>query len=702
MIWRIALGLATSRASEHRWRRIAIPIASAVFMVCVLASASLLRMDERNEERLWNRSGLIAGSPAPTDLFMALSFDDFGDDQFTIIWVEPAGSQPPVLPAGLSALPEPGTMAVSPALARKIETEPALAERYPSWTVLDKAGVVSNEELFGYARPAAGRATAREEGAVRISSFATPGATVGWSLDAAMGRTYLFIGAIVCLVLPSLLVLGAGLTSASTLRDRRMVILRSIGLGKRAQIQLSMIEALLLSLPGIAIAVLAWAITVPRLGTVPIVGDRVFTGDLGLGALDLGIVAVFGIAALIVMAWVITAWALSGRRIRPRPMVSPGVMSWLRFVPALIATGLFGLSMTMLRTELGELLFLLALALSIVSVPFLYAGLVKTVGAELATTRRPAAMLAGRQLSWDPVRLTRPYAALGTVVMIAMTWMGFAAFLSSYENPSFAEDGVSTATVSWADPRPEDVGLLQEALASDAVFPMRYDGPSVLIGATCGEIAAFFASDDCAAGQPYVLPEPLQRRLAEITVIPAPYMLAAPASMGGGSEAFVLGHGPVRELDERAGQAAWRLFPIPGVLSFESFVKRSDDRNAWLIGGVIGSLFVLAMASILALIDRLIANRLQRTVLLRIGLTTRRLRALEAWLFLVPYVTVFAASLAAGFGLCWLILGWKNLSPPWEQIGTLVGIALAVGVVGTLAVMSLGVATVRDQPAIRR
>lgn len=126
MIWRIALGMARSHAAEHRWRRLAIPIASVFFMVCLLSTFSLLKMQAQEEARLANRAATLATSPAETDLLTNTTFEDAGDKQTVIIWLEPAGTAAPVLPPGLGTLPESGTFVVSPALARLIESQPSL------------------------------------------------------------------------------------------------------------------------------------------------------------------------------------------------------------------------------------------------------------------------------------------------------------------------------------------------------------------------------------------------------------------------------------------------------------------------------------------------------------------------------------------------------------------------------------------------
>lgn len=702
MIWRIARGMVTSTSPEHRWRRIAIPVAGAVFALTLLATMSLVRMDHREETRLWNRTGLVAQEPAATDLLMKLGFDRYRDQQFTIIWVEPATSRQPVLPPGLDSLPEPGTFAVSPALATRIAEEPELARRYRSWHVLQQDGVRSNEELFAYARPASGRTIADDPSTMRITAFAVPGAIVSWDFSPALGDVYLRVGALLCLILPGLLVQGAGLATGSTLRDHRLLLLGAIGVPRRALIALSVAESLLLALPGVVLAMTVWVTMSGRLTTVPLLGRSVFAGDLAVGIKDLALLLPASLLAVSGMAVALSWRGLRTGKGRPRPVMTSGTLSWLRVVPSLVAMAMFGVSMTMLGTTLGETLFLLSLALSIATVPLVYAGLIRAIGSELSKIRVVPAMLAGRQLSWDPVRLTRPYAALGTIIMITTVWLGFAALLSSYENPDFDEGSISTVSVSWSDPRPDDLNRLQEALGPVLVVPMSYDDGGFVLGTSCSGIARLFDSTACLPDQPYALPDSLQQELGGVMTVPGPYRLASPDTSSGGAEALVLAREPLQALDERVATAAWQVLPAPDVFSYESLIKRIEDRNVWLISGVIAALAVLGVASVVAVVDRLIANRLQRAVLLRIGLTKGRLRTVEAWLFVVPYLVVASMSLVAGLLMAWLVLDVKNLSIPWGQVGVLVTVAAGAAMIGVVAVVMFGGSTVADRPAIRR
>lgn len=719
MIWRIALGIARSHAAEHRWRRLAIPIASVFFMVCLLSTVSLLAMQGREEARLANRAATLATSPAETDLLTNTTFEDIGDKQAVIVWLEPAGPAAPVLPPGLETLPESGTFVVSPALSRLIDSQPDLQARFQERTVLDRTGVLSGEELFAYAQVPQGRTIAADFRTQRISDFGADDAQINWDYWPRLQRFYLTIGALICLILPGLFVLAAGLTSASSLRDRRLLVLRSIGVKRDRLVELSIAEGLLLSLPGILLPAAIWFLLAPRVTTVPLVGDRVFVGDLAIGPLTVTISLVLAVVCVVAIAGIGANRAVSGKRAVPRPALPPAITSWFRFLPAAMTLGLAWYTLQGSRSSTNESLFLLLIACSLAFIPFVYAGLVKSLGAELGSLKHVSIMLAGRNLSWDAVRLTRPFAGLGTVLMIALVWAAITPIFSSVESPPYVDQGVGTAEVSWTDPQPGDLEALQQALPGDLVVTMTIQSPEALpadagegmpsepvaaLGVTCAQLATIFPSNQCRTNQSSYLPPDLAEGIAGTLLMPVGEVRLVDPTLIPQLErtVMVFGPGTAEEVHDRVTVEARRVLPMASVTSIVSFVKHSDDRNIWLVSAVVASLFVIAIASVVSLVDRLIANRLQRTILLRMGLTARRLRTLEGWLFLAPYLTVLATSLAAGVSMCWMIVNWYDFPLPWNQMGIIAALALVAGVIGTVAVMTQGVTTVKDQPAIRR
>lgn len=168
MIFRIAAGLTWNSALEHRWRRVAVPVSAAVFMLMMLAGSSVVAMVQREAHRDAARTALVATKPSPEDLLLTRGDDVWGGEQFAVIWIEPAGEAKPVLPPGMTRFPKPGQAVVSPELDRLSSHDPALAARYPNHLVLKPDGIRSGGELFAYVRMPEDRTLAGNLRAVRV------------------------------------------------------------------------------------------------------------------------------------------------------------------------------------------------------------------------------------------------------------------------------------------------------------------------------------------------------------------------------------------------------------------------------------------------------------------------------------------------------------------------------------------------------
>lgn len=263
MIARIATGLVRNPAPEHRWRRVAVPVSAAVFMLLVLAATSIVLMAQRETGRVERRTALLATEPSPTDLNLAARDDVWRSEQYLVVWIEPAANAKPVLPPGMERLPEPGEAVLSPALDRLASRHPGLAGRYPDYLVLGSEGVRSGDELFAYVRVPEGRTLpgdlagdlSGETRAVRVRAFGSPTVTDPvFPLEpplpvASVGEVV--EGVLGLLVVPGLIVLTVGAATASGVRDSRFEMLRWIGAPERTLIALGVLETLILAVPGL-------------------------------------------------------------------------------------------------------------------------------------------------------------------------------------------------------------------------------------------------------------------------------------------------------------------------------------------------------------------------------------------------------------------------------------------------------------------
>lgn len=704
MIARIAWGLARSPLPEHRWRRVAVPMAAMVALLLVLAATSVVVLVRREAARAERRIALPAVAPAPTDLFIHDGFDDWRGEQFGAAWIEPAGDAPPVLPPGMAALPAPGQAVVSPALDQLADREPALDERYPNRLVLGTEGVRGGDELFAYIRPAAGR-NLTGYGVQRVRGFGRPPpGGFGWELGVptVVAVVPIVQGVLGLLVLPGLLVLAVGGAAASSIRDRRFAVLRTLGAPRRTTTALAVTETLLLALPGLAVAVLLWAVATPRLDRVPLVGRGVVPGDLALPWWLLAVLLGAGVTATALAAALATVGGRRGSP-RPRPVVGRAVLSPLRLAPLALALGLATWGSATGGYD-GQRLVVGGMVVSLAALPLVLPIVVRAVGAELSGLPSVPALLAGRLLQWDAVRGTRPFAAFGALVVLALGASAYIARTQHDESPEPSATGPSAAIVEWASPRPDDPARLAAALGAGLVAPLRFGegapaAPTLVVGASCWDLTAYLPGTFCRPEAPFELPPEAVGRLAALVPVPGPQIELAPAAevaTGPGTadahgSVLVLADLPAATLHERAGTAAMRVLPAPQVTDRQTYAKRESPLTTWIVGGIVAALAALAAGCLLALVDRLLATRGPRRRLLSLGVTPRRLATLEAWLFAVPYGAVLAVSFAAGLALSTLLGRIGHVPTPWAAVGVIAGLSLVVGTLGSAAVALFGV-----------
>lgn len=700
MIVRIAAGLARSSAPEHRWRRVAVPLASAIAMLLFFTATSVVAVVQREADRVEARTALIASAAAATDLILVERDDSWRGEQFGVVWIEPSGSEPPVLPPGVDELPAPGEAVVSPALERAISRDAGLAARYPNRRLLGNEGIRSRGELLAYARPPAGRALAGEAAALRVRAFGRPSAgQPAFSIGPSLPPPVLPIveAVLALLVAPALLVLALGVATASTVRDHRFQILRWLGARARTSIALGVLETMMLAIPGLLATGVVWALLPPRLDRVPLVGHEVLRGDLALPWWLL-VAELAGAAALTgALAAAVTGVRARRGRAGPRPTREPTGVTPLRVVPFALACAAFVLGAASDGHRAGALM-LAGVGLALAGLPLVLPSVLGPVASAVGQLESVPALIAARRLEWDPVRTARPFVACGILVVIALTASGYLALLREVEPERAARTGSHGVVVNWLAARPEDRERLRSALPGTLVAPLRALDDTFTVGASCRDVARYLPGTECRPNAPFELPPQASQALAALAGLPGqPVELAPPAAGFDEGTVLVVDDAPLASLDERVRVAAMRLLPAPTVASELTFVQRESPLVAWLIGGIAAAFLALAIGSVLSLVDRLLAARKDHRHLVNLGLTPRRLVNLEVWQFAAPYTAIVAASFAAGLAMCVLILRLGGAVPmPWEAIAATVAGAAVVGLVGTAGVALFGVTSVRD------
>lgn len=717
MLLRTATGLARNRTPEHRWRKVSVPASALLFMFFLLAATSVVVMVVREGDRDTARTAQVATTASSTDLFLLERPDRWHGQTISVVWMEPASPDvEPVLPPGVETLPAPGQAVVSPALDRLVTRHPDLATRYRDRLVLDSTGVRGGGELIAYIRAPAGRSLGGEHSAVRvedgrvvgegpvfrISGFGSPSeATISRPVGQPVSPTPtgpVVGGLLGVLVVPGLILLAVGVAAASEVRDHRFAVLRSIGARARTVTTLAVLETLVLAVPGLAAAAVLWTVIGPRLTTVPLVGYEVVRGDLGLpwwllfGQLSAAIAATALVSALVT--------AVPRRRAaRPRPTPRRPGFAAVRAVPLVVAVAAFTLGKLDGGYRAADL-YLLGMVSAVAGVPAVLPGVLRGAGMVLGRVRSMPAALAGRTMAWDPARAARPFVGGAALLVLVLTGSGYVALSRDVDDP-WTPPGPHAVAVEWRDPRPGDLARLADEVGVGLVAPVvegeplhgEAGGGLLSIGATCSDLAAYFADTSCDSTSQFALPVAIQRHLAERLVVathgPVTQARLVPREdLEGVGSAFVLAEAPLEAIEERARSAAMTVLPAPYVQSLLS-TSRESPLVPWVIAGAVIAAIGLAVACLLSLVDRLLAARRQHRHLVNLGISRNQLTTLGAWMFAVPYSAVFVVSLLAGLSVCALLI-LPGAVMPWDAIGTTMMVAIAVGLLGTVGVAFLG------------
>lgn len=736
---RLATGLARSKAPEHRWRRLAVPLSALLFMGLVLTATSVVVMTERQNDRNAGRLPAIASSAAPTDLFMRLGGDRWRGRRIALAWIEPATpGGTPVLPPGVARFPEPGQAVVSPALARLLASDPAGARRYGQPAVIGDEGIETGGELVAYVRPPPGRSIGEEASAVRLQDGRFVGTGPVARVSGFGGRSGLFLGdstsashvaqaVFGLLCVPGLIVLMIGLSAASRVRDHRFQVLAAMGAPRRTLRAIAALESLVLAVPALLGAAAVWAVIMPRVDALPFLDYRLVRGDLAIPPWLL--VAELIVATALCAGGSAAAVGVRRPRTAPRPVGDRGTLSPFAFVPltgALMAFAAAGAT----GGDAAPRLNLVGITLVIAGTPLVLPALLRVAGASVSRSKSAALSLAGSAMTWDPRRLARPFTGLGALLVVALVAIGYTTLMTHSGEGRLSRAGLNTVSVEWHEPRAGDLARLDAGLATGLVLPIqRGDGhhgelsvaphdhrsdadgtngatvlpesaghdprADVALGATCARLASSIAALSCARADPYALAASQQRQLAAVLDLASPdgsapgIRLVPRRELAGSGTALILDDSPLRALDERARSAAMAVLPAPIV---ESAIDREPVRNPWVrwivIGGAVTGI-ALAIACLLALVDRLLAARQEHRHLLNLGISPPQMTLLTGALFAVPYGVMSGFALTTGLLICLMMLD-SGVPFPWAAIAATILATLAIGGSGTGLVAALG------------
>lgn len=398
----------------------------------LLTLTAIPALQGRDHRAAWH--GTTAASPATAaDRALWLATDDhfLGRDLF-IVRVAALGPHPP-LPPGLTRLPGPGQVAVSPALSDLLAATPAdaLAARLPGTLTAQIAadGLAYPEELVAVIGQQPDQL--RTAGAAEVAGIAT---TAPGLLDSPALRVILTIGA-VGLLMPVVIFVAACARIAAARREQRFAALRLVG-ATRAQIAVTAAaETCLPAAAGVGLGWLGYLLARPALAAaVTFDGAHFMPGDVRTPA-GQQLLVVLGAPLLVVAATIVGLRRAQVSPLGVRQRVRTRTPRLWRLTP--VAIGLAGLA-TIAATDLTDpSRGSVATAQTLIGATFgaLLLGLVLagpllcTLAARLLSrlSRRMPELMAARRIAADPYTTFRAISGVAVAALVTTMFAGSAA-----------------------------------------------------------------------------------------------------------------------------------------------------------------------------------------------------------------------------------------------------------------------------------
>ncbi|MBO3742934.1 FtsX-like permease family protein [Actinoplanes flavus] len=630
--------------------------------------------------------------------------------------LQPEGSHPPV-PPGVSSIPGPGRMVVSPALARLLD-DPANALLRDRWDaevvgVIGAEGLSGPAELFFYL----GTDTLSAEHDGRIREFGTPGAIVR---DPVPIFVLLTLVGMVVLLIPVMVFMAAAVRFGDEARDRRLAALRLVGADAATTRRIAAGETLAGAVLGLLIGAALWV------GEI-LLAHRFGTGALSFYLSDLRPVPSLAITIVIAVPVVAVAVTLSAMR---RVVVEPlGVtrmstpvrrrLWWRLLLPTIGSILLWPLYGGIDEGSSGyEIQVVAGMAALLTGIALLLPWQVEAVVGRLGAGGPPAWQLAVRRLQFDSGTAIRAVSGIAVSVAGVIAMQGIVTGIESLYTRSSASapirygvailPGTTLPDRTWTAALDATPGVREYR----PLRIVRLDGATLRIGdcallsqlAKVGECrdGDVFALDGAVAGTTYRLGDtswtsPATTRAvsrAEPEPTSGETLLITPGAMAGvavqpdDTNFYVaLDPGVPRAMEHLRNSTA-RLDLQAYLYSYGNDTVRdalAGMRDALLAGAIV--LLVLIGASMVVnVVEQLRDRRRVLAVLVAFGTRRRTLGGSVLLQVAVPVVLGMVLAVAVGSALAGILMVAVGapLTVDWFGIGATSGIAALV-VLGTTA-----------------
>jgi hypothetical protein len=699
-----------------RLRFSAIVVVSVIGAISVCAVLSATRLVERHNERSGGVPIVLADEFSDRDVFIEHDKDFWRGKRIQVIWIEPVGSgRDSILPHGLTRLPRPGEAFVSPSLHALAKENPSLADRFKVMTTMPRQALGSATQLTALIRPPAGRRIGGESRAVHMSDGRVVGQGPAVRVSSFGDRPNLFVneplpvadislGLTALVGVPLMILLAVALNTGSPSRQRMLQTLGFVGIGRGRLAGIGAIEALILALPGVAVGSTGWLVALRDARHVPLIGTAVLPGDM-----TPQLTSVAGGATALLILTMATAWLSTWVKTRvevgrPRSAgAKPRRYPWWLLLAGAVAlkfawvAGPYSLTLE----QAAKLTLLVATPLSLASVLHAVAG-------QISRLPGPALYLASRQIQWHPGRAAQPFWGISAVLILSVIVAGMIGINRNSESVAAARP--ASIWVEWRDVQSGDyeklAGRLQQGetilVAATTGNDDRAHGhdhqhvPQLTLLAACIDLQPVFTTSICSAEDPYKLSNEGQR-LVEMAVSrarqePVSVQLARRSrAVEPTGQAVALSSDPLTSADEEVRAAARQVLPAPYI---ESMVYLTHPNVSpllpWLIAASLIALVLLLTATIIMMVDRLLAWPREQHYLSAIGIAGRSLRRVLMSSYLVPYLGAVAFTLLVSL---FLIHHERSLHTTAISLSVL-GLSTVLTIVGTLPGIFVGLSNV--------
>jgi len=646
-------------------------------------------------------------------------------------------------PPGLTALPAPGQIIVSPAIASAARHDPGLRQRLggPITSTIGDAGLEGPDDQYSYIGVTE----------AQLGSEFDDGAGFGGqaSLQTAPKKAIVF-ELLLLVGLPALLFLSTCARLSAATRARRLAALRILGFSRREIIAVSAWEAGLGAVLGAVLGALLYAAINTLLPGSGLVGTTWFTHDTQLSLTGLLVIMVAVALLAIRLAAAGMRRVLSGT-VQTRRDAVDGSSSWWRVLP--LVMGLSVLVAFLVRTigkhgfsASGQKATVLGTVLATIGVVVALRPLVASAASQLA--RRATSLstrLGARRLQYEPSSVIRVVTGLVALVLVAAVGTGVLRDATLAASPAGkrlvlridaaevpAADRFQAATLSGRhavaalhthrDPPPDTAPATPAARL--AVF-----GVDVLY-ASCSDLRDMLAQSlpSCRPDTAYRLQDPEQPdaaptagfaavldtdagkqlpvttpaavlAVAHLTQSPIPndgMVITTTTAPEGGWPAstyffYSVGHDQtaVSKLQNDLARTAPLAHVVVSGGSLQDLESYTLLKRTLLLGAALG--FLLALLSFaVAAADRAVERRAAIATLVVVGTPVRTLRTAQQVQLLVPLVMGLSLAALVGSISAAGYLRAGGLQQGWYPGSTLAALALAaVGVAAGLVSASV-------------